>query len=121
MLAVAGLYALLPHNAVLGQLVMSEPSFVFGALWLMWVFVWGFEPGIYVYSGRRPAARFFYDYPLMPRFEAVHSKFRDQLMADLVDAQVAHPHGELIGLLLVGRHAAVDGRHVDPGEGEADR
>jgi hypothetical protein len=42
MLVVAVLYALLPHNAVLGQLVMSEPSFVFGALWLMWVFVWGF-------------------------------------------------------------------------------
>jgi len=42
MLAVGGLYALLPHNAVLGQLVMSEPSFVFGSLWLLWVFVWGF-------------------------------------------------------------------------------
>ncbi|MHC4802542.1 MAG: hypothetical protein ACYTFF_10540 [Planctomycetota bacterium] len=42
MLAVAGLYALLPHNAVLGQLVMSEPSFIFGSLWLLWVFVWGF-------------------------------------------------------------------------------
>jgi hypothetical protein len=42
MLMVAVLYALLPHNAVLGQLVMSEPSFVFGALWLTWVFVWGF-------------------------------------------------------------------------------
>jgi hypothetical protein len=42
MLMVAGLYALLPHNAVLGQLLMSEPSFVFGSLWLMWAFVWGF-------------------------------------------------------------------------------
>ncbi|MHC4210704.1 MAG: hypothetical protein ACYSWT_13435 [Planctomycetota bacterium] len=42
LLLVAGLYALLPHNAVLGQLLMSEPSFVFGALWLMWAFVWGF-------------------------------------------------------------------------------
>ena len=42
MLAVGGLYALLPHNAVLGQLVMSEPSFVVGSLWLLWVFVWGF-------------------------------------------------------------------------------
>lgn len=37
-------YALLPHNAALGQLVMSEPSFVFGALWLMWAFAWGFGP-----------------------------------------------------------------------------
>jgi hypothetical protein len=42
MLAVGGLYVLLPHNAALGQLVMSEPSFVFGSLWLLWVFVWGF-------------------------------------------------------------------------------
>ncbi|MHC4220672.1 MAG: hypothetical protein ACYSU7_19720 [Planctomycetota bacterium] len=42
LLVVGGLYALLPHNAVLAQLVMSEPSFVFGALWLMWAFVWGF-------------------------------------------------------------------------------
>jgi hypothetical protein len=42
LLVVGGLYALLPHNAVLGQLLMSEPSFVFGSLWLMWAFVWGF-------------------------------------------------------------------------------
>ena len=40
--AVAALYVLLPHHAVLGQLLMSEPLFVFGALWLMWAFVWGF-------------------------------------------------------------------------------
>jgi hypothetical protein len=42
LLAVAAFYALLPHNAVLGQLLMSEPSFVFGSLWLLWAFVWGF-------------------------------------------------------------------------------
>lgn len=42
LLLAAGMYVLLPHNAVLGQLLMSEPLFVFGALWLMWSFVWGF-------------------------------------------------------------------------------
>ncbi len=41
LLLVAGFYVLLPHNAVLGQLLMSEPSFMFGALWLVWVFLWG--------------------------------------------------------------------------------
>ncbi len=38
---VAGLYVLLPHNAVLSQLLMSEPLFIFGALWLAWLFLWG--------------------------------------------------------------------------------
>ncbi|MHC4108416.1 MAG: hypothetical protein ACYSTY_10065 [Planctomycetota bacterium] len=42
LLIVAALYVLLPHNAVLGQLLMSEPVFVFGSLWLMWIFVRGF-------------------------------------------------------------------------------
>ncbi len=51
LLVVAALYVLLPHNAVLGQLLMSEPLFVFGSLWLMWVFVWGF--GESATSGRR--------------------------------------------------------------------
>ena len=51
LLVVAALYLLLPHNAVLGQLLMSEPLFVFGSLWLMWVFVWGF--GASATSGRR--------------------------------------------------------------------
>ena len=41
-LLVAVFYLLLPHNAALGQLLMSEPSFIFGALWLMWAFLWGF-------------------------------------------------------------------------------
>ena len=41
-LLAAAFYVLLPHNASLGQFLMSEPSFVFGSLWLMWVFVWGF-------------------------------------------------------------------------------
>jgi hypothetical protein len=39
---IALLYVLIPQNAVLGQLVMSEPSFVFGGLWLLWAFLWGF-------------------------------------------------------------------------------
>ncbi|MCA9296213.1 MAG: hypothetical protein KC983_06835 [Phycisphaerales bacterium] len=39
---VAGLYIVLPMNAVLAQMVMSEASFIFGALWLMWSFLWGF-------------------------------------------------------------------------------
>ncbi len=38
----AGFYVLLPNYAPLGQLLMSEPPFMFGSLWLMWVFVWGF-------------------------------------------------------------------------------
>ena len=41
LLLVALFYVLLPYNALLGQLVMSEPSFVFGSLWLCWVFMWG--------------------------------------------------------------------------------
>jgi 4-amino-4-deoxy-L-arabinose transferase-like glycosyltransferase len=47
------------------------------------VFVWGFEPGIYVYSERRPASRFFSDYPLMPRFAGLHDQFVEELMRDL--------------------------------------
>ncbi len=41
LILVAGFYVLLPHNAVLGQLLMSEPSFIFGSLWLVWAFLWG--------------------------------------------------------------------------------
>ena len=41
-IAVAMFYVLLPQNAVLGQLLMSEPSFVFGGLVMMLAFVWGF-------------------------------------------------------------------------------
>jgi hypothetical protein len=40
--AIALLYLLIPYHAVLGQLLMSEPSFVFGGLCLMLVFMWGF-------------------------------------------------------------------------------
>jgi hypothetical protein len=40
---VALLYVLLPYQALVGQLVMSETSFVFGALWLAWIFCWGFS------------------------------------------------------------------------------
>jgi hypothetical protein len=47
------------------------------------VFVWGFEPGIYVHSGRKPASRFFYDYPLMPRFTTVHERLLEELIEDL--------------------------------------
>ncbi|MGI9014236.1 MAG: hypothetical protein ACR2GY_08300 [Phycisphaerales bacterium] len=42
LIIVAGLYALLPYNAVLGQLLMGEPTFVFGSLLLIAVFMWGF-------------------------------------------------------------------------------
>ncbi len=38
----AGLYVLLPYNAALAQLLMSESSFVLGSLCLMYVFMWGF-------------------------------------------------------------------------------
>ena len=38
----AGLYVLLPYNAALAQLLMSESSFVFGSLCLMYLFMWGF-------------------------------------------------------------------------------
>jgi len=37
---VAALYALLPYNAVLGQLFMSEPSFLLGSLLLLLTFAW---------------------------------------------------------------------------------
>ena len=47
------------------------------------LFVWGFEPGLYVYAERRPASRFFYDYPLMPRFEALHAAHVEALLEDL--------------------------------------
>ncbi|MEM7228588.1 MAG: hypothetical protein AAF432_07215 [Planctomycetota bacterium] len=41
--AVSVLYVLLPMNAVLGQMVMSESSFIFGCAWLSWIFLWGFR------------------------------------------------------------------------------
>ena len=40
--ATAALYALLPYNAVLGQIFMSEPSFLLGSMVLLLIFVWGF-------------------------------------------------------------------------------
>lgn len=43
LLAGAGLYVLLPYNSIVGQLLMSEPSFIFFAMWLMWIFIWGFD------------------------------------------------------------------------------
>jgi hypothetical protein len=42
LLLVAAFYVVLPYNAALGQLVMSEPSFVCGSLLLTSLFVWGF-------------------------------------------------------------------------------
>lgn len=39
---ISGLYALLPYNAVLAQLLMSEPSFLLGCLLLTLIFLWGF-------------------------------------------------------------------------------
>jgi hypothetical protein len=38
----AGLYAMLPYNALLGQLFMSEPSFLMGSAALYGVFLWSF-------------------------------------------------------------------------------
>jgi hypothetical protein len=38
--AAAGLYALLPYNAVLGQLFMSEPSFLLGSLLVLLTYAW---------------------------------------------------------------------------------
>jgi hypothetical protein len=38
---VAALYVLLPYHAPLGQMVMSEPSFVLFSLIACWLFVWG--------------------------------------------------------------------------------
>lgn len=52
-LLVALLYALLPYHAVLGQLVMSEPSFALGSALLMLTFIWSFGDG--PQSGRRIA------------------------------------------------------------------
>ncbi|HMN95400.1 MAG TPA: hypothetical protein PKC43_04215 [Phycisphaerales bacterium] len=42
LLGVAAFYVLLPQSAILGQLVMSEPLFVTGALALMALFLWSF-------------------------------------------------------------------------------
>ncbi|MBN2498850.1 MAG: glycosyltransferase family 39 protein [Deltaproteobacteria bacterium] len=47
------------------------------------IFVWGFEPGVYFLSGRRPASRFLYDYPLLPQFGALQERFVARLLADL--------------------------------------
>ena len=44
LVAACALYALMPYQAVLGQLVMSEASFVFGALWLVWIVAWANDP-----------------------------------------------------------------------------
>lgn len=38
----AALYVLLPYNAVLGQMFMSEASFMLGSMFLLVTFVWGF-------------------------------------------------------------------------------
>ncbi len=40
--AAAALYAILPYNAILGQLFMSETSFLAGSLCLALSFIWGF-------------------------------------------------------------------------------
>ncbi len=46
LIAVSGLYALLPYHAVLGQMVMSEPAFVLQMLLACWLFLHGlFFPG----------------------------------------------------------------------------
>ena len=47
------------------------------------IFVWGFEPSIYLLSGRAPASRFLYDYPLMPELQGVHERHVEWLMEDL--------------------------------------
>ncbi len=47
------------------------------------IFVWGFEPGIYFQSERPAASRFLYDYPLMPRFAALHQRHVAALLDDL--------------------------------------
>jgi hypothetical protein len=47
------------------------------------IFVFGFEPYVYFLSGRAPASRFLYDYPLMPRFADAVPEFRPQLLDDL--------------------------------------
>jgi len=47
------------------------------------VFVWGFEPSIYWLAQRRPATRFFYDYPLSRRFGEVAALYELQLLRDL--------------------------------------
>jgi hypothetical protein len=39
---ISACYILLPRNAAMGQLLMSEPSFIWWSLWLLFVFVWGF-------------------------------------------------------------------------------
>jgi hypothetical protein len=43
LIAVAGLYCLSPYNAFVAQLLMSEPSFNFLALWAVYVFIRAFE------------------------------------------------------------------------------
>ena len=47
------------------------------------LFVFGFEPGTYFFSGLSHASRFLYDYPLMPAFASLHQRFSDALIQDL--------------------------------------
>jgi hypothetical protein len=56
------------------------------------IFVWGFEPGLYLLADRLPSSRFLYDYPLMPSFKAVHARLMNELKADLD----AHPPSEFV-------------------------
>lgn len=45
------------------------------------LFIWGFEPVVYVLSDRRPATRFIYNYPLVGDWYP--SRWRDQTVAQL--------------------------------------
>ena len=57
------------------------------------ILIWGFEPLLYSLAARKPASRFLYDYPLMPRFSR-HARYVRQLMNDL------HAHPPAVILVL---------------------
>lgn len=45
------------------------------------VFIWGYEPGVYFMSQRRPVTRFIYNYPMFTSF--YRQSYRDELMTGL--------------------------------------
>jgi len=96
------------------------------------IFVWGFEAGIYVFAERRSASRFYYDYPLMPRFESVHRTHVDWLMEDLNrhrpkrivilrrDANDIEEQGSVDQMRQIPRLAAFTDEHYEPAWAEGD-
>ncbi|MBM4364379.1 MAG: hypothetical protein FJ104_17000, partial [Deltaproteobacteria bacterium] len=64
------------------------------------IHVWGFEPVIYWFSGRRPASRFVYDVPQRARWE--RERARRELLGDLLASPprvLAVQHGDVFSFV----------------------